>query len=72
MPEGGERGYIIPIGGHEQKEHNPVILERFVQLCGGRDARLLVIPTASRLEDTGANYQSLFTDLGAAEVAVLE
>ncbi len=72
VPDGGERGYIIPIGGHEQKEQNPVILERFVHLCGGRDARLLVIPTASRLEDTGANYQVLFTELGAAEVSVLD
>ncbi len=72
VPDGHERGFIIPIGGHEEKEHNPVILERFVQLCGGRDARLLVIPTASRLEDTGDRYKKIFTDLGAAEVAVLD
>ncbi len=72
VPAGGARGYIIPIGGGEQKEHNPVILDRFVQLCGGRDARLMVIPTASKLEDTGARYQRLFSDLGAAEVHVLD
>ena len=34
-----ERGYIIPIGGAEEKLHNPEILDRFVDVCGGRQAR---------------------------------
>ncbi len=71
-PEGGERGWIIPIGGGEEKIHNPVILERFVELCGGRGSRLVVIPTASRLEETGPEYASLFRELGADEVEVLD
>ena len=31
-----ERGYIIPIGGAEEKFHNPEILERFIDVCGGK------------------------------------
>lgn len=72
VPEGATRGWIVPIGGGEEKEQNPVILERFVQLCGGRDARLVVIPTASQAEDTGDRYQAVFRELGAADVEVMD
>ncbi|HMN34454.1 MAG TPA: cyanophycinase [Chiayiivirga sp.] len=68
---GGERGWIIPIGGAEDKEHDPRILKRFLRLSGGTDADIVVIPTASRLEDTGARYEKIFSDLGAARVASL-
>lgn len=71
-PDGATRGWIIPIGGGEEKENNPLILERFVQLCGGRDAKLVVIPTASKLLDTGDRYRAIFHDLGAAEVEVMD
>ena len=38
-PVNGEhRGWIIPIGGAEEKETNPRILARFVELSGGADA----------------------------------
>lgn len=72
VPQGSTRGCIIPIGGGEQKDDNPVILDRFVQLCGGRDAHLMVIPTASKVEDTGDRYRKLFMGLGAGEVSVLD
>ena len=62
--EGGERGFVIPIGGAEERVDNPVILKRFVKLCGGVDARIAIIPTASRLSDTGSNYVKVFEDLG--------
>jgi cyanophycinase len=71
-PDGATRGWIIPIGGGEEKERNAVILERFVQLCGGRDAKLVVVPTASKLEDTGERYRAIFRELGAAEVEVMD
>lgn len=71
-PEGVTRGWIVPIGGGEEKENNPLILDRFVQLCGGRDAKLVVIPTASQLADTGKRYWSIFKELGAAEVEVMD
>ncbi len=50
-----DRGYIIPIGGAEEKLQNPEILDRFVELCGGKPGRIAIIPTASQLEDTGRN-----------------
>ncbi|MEJ5208659.1 cyanophycinase [Denitratimonas sp. CY0512] len=71
VAEGDERGWIVPIGGAEEKEHDPRILKRFVRLCGGRDANIVVIPTASRLEDTGPRYEKIFTDIGAAHVTSL-
>jgi hypothetical protein len=58
--DGMDRGYIIPIGGAEEKLNNPEILDRFVDVCGGKDARIGIIPTASELEDTGRNYEKLF------------
>ncbi len=70
--EGEERGYVIPIGGAEERVDDPVILQRFVDLCGGADARIAIIPTASRLEDTGANYVKVFKNLGAGEAYSIE
>ncbi len=67
-----ERGYIIPIGGAEEKFHNPEILDRFVDICGGRSARITIIPTASELEDTGRNYEKLFRKLGIKHASVLQ
>ena len=72
VPEGATRGWIIPIGGAENKENDRHILERFVQCSGGRQADIVVIPTASRLHETGARYQKLFEDIGAASVAVMD
>jgi cyanophycinase len=59
------RGWIVPVGGNEKKDDNPVILRRFVDFCGGAQARIAVIPTASELEDTGQRYEHLFRSLGA-------
>src|SRR5210317_567707 len=64
------RGYVIPIGGAEAKRKEPVILKRFVKLCGGDDARILVIPTASLLDETGPLYQELFENMGARSVCI--
>ncbi|MCP3673932.1 MAG: cyanophycinase [Gammaproteobacteria bacterium] len=66
--EGVERGYVIPIGGAEEKLSNPTILEKFVKLCGGENCRIIVIPTASQLDETGPTYVDLFHELGAGDV----
>lgn len=71
-PDGEERGWIVPIGGAEQKLSDPRILQRFVHLCGGDEADIVVIPTASQLADTGSRYEQLFSQLGAGRVTALD
>jgi len=68
---GTGRGYIIPIGGAEEKLNSPDILNRFFDVCGGLDARIGIIPTASELEDTGRNYEKLFRKIGVKHARVL-
>ncbi len=65
---GINRGYIIPIGGAEDKSEQSTILQRYVELAGGSDASIVIIPTASQLEDTGSQYEQLFTRIGVAQV----
>jgi cyanophycinase len=72
VPEGQSRGWIIAIGGAENKENDRRILERFVGASGGADADIVVIPTASRVHETGARYERLFLDIGATRVSVMD
>ena len=66
-----QRGWVIPVGGGEKKTRGSVILRRFVALCGGAEARIAVIPTASQLADPGGRYRKLFFELGAKTVDIL-
>lgn len=72
VADGGQRGWIIPIGGAEEKENSPVILQRFVDLAGGDGADIVVIPTASQLRDTGPRYERIFGELGAGRVQAID
>ena len=72
VPVGETRGWIVPIGGAENKENDRRILARFVEVSGGDDADIVVIPTASRLHETGPRYEQLFRELGAARVSVMD
>jgi cyanophycinase len=72
VPEGKTRGWIVPIGGAENKENDRHILERFVRVSGGSNADIVVIPTASRLYETGPRYEKLFRDMGAERVTVMD
>ena len=72
IPKGGQRGWIIPIGGAENKENDRRILERFVRCSGGATADLVVIPTASRMHETGSRYEQVFRELGARRVTVMD
>lgn len=65
------RGYIVPIGGAEDKVRDPAILQRFARICGGPDAALAVVPTASELPETGERYIEVFNELGVRRVHVL-
>jgi cyanophycinase len=66
-----KRGFIVPIGGAEDKEGAANILRKFIEVSGGDRARIVVIPTASTLEDTGRRYEKLFRKLGAYEAKSL-
>lgn len=72
VPDGRRRGWIIPIGGAENKENDRRILERFVAVSGGEAADIVVIPTASRMHETGARYEEIFSDIGARRVSVMD
>ena len=64
-------GFIIPIGGAEEKISGRTILRRFVEICGGGQARIAIIPTASSLANTSTRYEEIFTDLGVGHVVSL-
>jgi len=66
-----DRGFIIPIGGGEDRVKEMQIHRRFVELAGGENADIVVIPTASQLEETGPDYYRIFSDLGAGNVEFL-
>ena len=66
------RGCLVPIGGAEEKFDNPEILDKFIDICGGKNARIAIIPTASELEDTGRNYEKLFRKIGIRHAEVLQ
>src|SRR6476619_6724602 len=62
-------GALYVIGGAEDKLQRRTVLTRFVAACGGADARIAVIPTASGLGPEIVDvYVALFTRLGAAQV----
>ncbi len=67
----GQRGFIIPVGGAEEKIGSVTILRRFVDLCGGPAGSIAIIPTASEVSDTGSRYERLFVELGAREARAI-
>jgi cyanophycinase len=72
IPPGERRGWIVPIGGAENKENDRHILQRFLEVSGGNEADIVVIPTASRMHETGPRYEKIFNDLGAKRVSVMD
>ncbi|MDP7038737.1 MAG: cyanophycinase [Myxococcota bacterium] len=69
--EDDTRGWIVPVGGAEDKLREPTILKRFLALSGEGKARIAVIPTASQLDDTPGRYERIFKDLGAEKCKAL-
>jgi cyanophycinase len=58
----------MPIGGAEDKDPGSDVLERFMELAGGNQARIAIIPTASEeAQEAGERYIKVFRKLGAAE-----
>lgn len=61
----------MAIGGAEDKLDDKLILATFVQLAGGREARISILPTASSFEAAGERYKAIFLGLGAIEAEVV-
>jgi cyanophycinase len=72
VADGQQRGWIVPIGGAEEKDNAPQILKRFITISGGDSADIVVIPTASQQRSTGPRYERIFSELGAARVTALD
>ena len=70
-PAAGRPGPLFAIGGAEDKMRERLILRAFVEACGGTDAQIVVLATASELADTGERYADLFYKLQADSVEVL-
>tara|TARA_B110000438_G_C15719965_1_gene609349 strand:+ start:348 stop:1205 length:858 start_codon:yes stop_codon:yes gene_type:complete len=76
------KGTLIPVGGNEDKgSHENLgidfitegILFHIVRQCGGKKAKILVIPTASSIPDeVGRNYMDAFNMLDCNNVSVLD
>jgi cyanophycinase len=68
----GEPGRLLIIGGAEDRCCGAGVLERFAELCGGAQARIVVITTATGAPDLVlAEYEQVFSKLGVKEVAEL-
>ena len=62
-------GALIVIGGHEDKQGDRDILERFIAMAGGRDANIVIMTLASTNPVTvGTEYEVLFTKIGVGAV----
>ncbi len=65
VAEDAKRGWIVSIGGAEEKVGDTDILRRFLRVSGGPEAQIAILPTASSLDDTGPRYVEIFESLGA-------
>jgi cyanophycinase len=66
-------GMLMPIGGAEDRRAQRIILKHFVHLCGGSNAHIAVIPSASRISNVvAAEYESIFLRLGANQIQTID
>ena len=67
---GLSKGTLIAVGGAMS---DPAILKRFFELAGGRDAPIVIIPTASGQESYGRYWRGLlrFKEAGATNLTLL-
>jgi cyanophycinase len=72
MPQSTKTAILV-IGGAEDKVHGREILHTFFGRCGSVDARIAIIPSASREPAIiGERYVNIFQDMGAKEIRVLD
>lgn len=72
MPELTKTAVLI-IGGAEDKVHGRQILQTFFNRSGASDARIAIIPSASREPAAiGERYRNIFIDMGAKQIELLD
>ena len=69
VPAWAEEGSLLLIGGGSRP---PAVMKKFVELAGGPDALILVIPSASELPDAGTSYEKEFRKMGCRRVRALD
>jgi cyanophycinase len=72
MPQTTKPAVMI-IGGAEDKIQAKQILQTFFQRSGGENARIAIVPSASREPAIiGNRYETIFSDMGAKAIEVLD
>ncbi|AFY65356.1 cyanophycinase [Geitlerinema sp. PCC 7407] len=67
------RTSVMVIGGAEDKVHGREILHTFFARAGKAEARIAIIPCASREPAViGERYRSIFQEMGASEIKILD
>jgi len=65
-------GHLLVIGGAEDKYNERRILKKFLEIAGGTEAEILIIPVASDFPEFAADvYTQAFRNLGVARPRVL-
>jgi cyanophycinase len=65
VDDGDSPGRLLIIGGAEDRCCGAGLLERFVELCGGERARVVLVTTATGMPDqVHAEYEQVFRKLG--------
>lgn len=72
MPQSTKTAIMV-IGGAEDKVHGREILRTFFKRSGETDARIAIIPSASREPAViGGRYRTIFEEMGASVIKVLD
>jgi cyanophycinase len=65
-------GHLLVIGGAEDKYNERRILKKFLELAGGDNAEVLIVPVASDFPEFAADvYTQAFRNLGVSNPRVL-
>ncbi|HEX9959423.1 MAG TPA: Type 1 glutamine amidotransferase-like domain-containing protein, partial [Pyrinomonadaceae bacterium] len=65
-------GHLLVIGGAEDKYNERRILRKFLELAGGEEANILIVPVSSDFPEFAADvYVQAFRRLGVANPRVL-
>jgi len=64
--------FLIPIGGNEKKSASSEIFKEMVELAGGSNARIVVVPTASESPGERArDYEKIFSEFNPETIQIV-